>query len=91
MKTLGDAVRLRSHLIAHLEEVDKGRVKFVVIDLDKPRSAAQQELVGQYYKGYIPHVTVLDPNGNPVYNQAGEVSQSEISHILDALLNRSSK
>ena len=64
----------------------KGRVQFVIIDLDKPRSAAQQELVGKYYKGYIPHVAVLDPNGNAVYNQAGEVSESEISHILDGLL-----
>ena len=91
MKTLGDAVRLRSHLIAHLEEVDKGRVQFVVLDLDKPRSVAQQELVGRYYKGCIPHVTVLDPNGNPVYNQAGEISESEISRFPDGLLNRTSK
>ena len=75
----------------NLYEKYKGRVQFVVIDLDKPRSAAQQELVGKYYKGYIPHVAVLDPNGNAVYNQAGEVSESEISRILDGLLNRTSK
>ena len=74
-----------------LYEKYRGRVQFVVIDLDKPRSAAQEELVGRYYTGYIPHITVLDPNGNPVYNQAGEVGESEISRILDALLNRSSK
>jgi hypothetical protein len=74
-----------------LYEKYKGRVQFVVIDLDSPRSAAQQELVGKYYKGYIPHVAVLDPSGNLAYNEAGEVSESEISRILDGLLNRTSK
>ena len=74
-----------------LYEKYKGRVQFVIIDLDKPKSAAQQKLVGKYYKGYIPHVTVLDPSGNPAYNQAGEISESEISRILDGLLKRISE
>jgi predicted transcriptional regulator len=74
-----------------LYEKYKGRVQFVIIDLDKPKSAAQQKLVGKYYKGYIPHVTVLDPSGNLAYNEPGEVSESEISRILDGLLNRTSK
>src|ERR1700751_2661110 len=41
-------------------------VHFVVIDLDVPRSPAQQELVKQYYKGYIPHVVVLNARGEAV-------------------------
>src|SRR6476660_5539948 len=36
------------------------RVHFVVIDLETKRSPEQQDLVKQYYKGYIPHVLVLD-------------------------------
>jgi len=75
----------------NLYEKYKGRVQFVIIDLDKPRSPAQQELVGKYYKGYIPHVAVLDQNGKPVYNEAGEVSESEISRFLDGLLTRHTK
>src|ERR1700752_1588713 len=34
----------------------RDRVHFVVVDLDVRRSAEQQTLVKQYYKGYIPHV-----------------------------------
>lgn len=64
----------------------KGRVNFVVVDLDQPRSGPQQQLVKQYYGGYIPHVVVLDRAGQPVYNRAGEVSAEHISAILDRAL-----
>jgi len=64
----------------------KARVRFVVIDLEIKRTAQQQELVKSYYRGYIPHVTVLDAAGKPVYNSAGEVEESAISSILDASL-----
>ncbi len=62
-------------------------MQFVIIDLDKKRAAEQQQLVKEYYKGYIPHVVVLDAKGNAVYNKAGEISESQVSHILDGLLN----
>ena len=62
---------------------------FVIIDLDKKRPAEQQPLVRQYYKGYIPHVVVLDGSGNAVYNSSGEVNESRISSTLDQLLHRS--
>ena len=64
----------------------KGRVQFVVIDLDIKRTEQQQELVKSYYRGYILHVTVLDASGKAVYNPAGEVEESAISSILDASL-----
>jgi predicted transcriptional regulator len=63
----------------------------VIIDLDKTRPAEQQELVKKYYKGYIPHVVVLDAKGNALYNQAGEIGESEISRVLDGLLSGPSK
>lgn len=66
-------------------------MQFVIIDLDKQRPVEQQQLVRQYYKGYIPHVVVLDAKGNAVYNEAREVSESEISRILDGLFNGPSK
>jgi len=69
-----------------LYEKYKGRVQFVVIDLDHPLSAAQQELEKKYYRGYIPHVVVLDAAGKPLYNSSGEVSEREISSLLDKAL-----
>jgi hypothetical protein len=63
----------------------RSRVHFVVIDLDVQRSPEQQQLVKLYYKGYIPHVLVLNGPGEPVYNQSGEVD----SRVIEDLFNRS--
>jgi thiol-disulfide isomerase/thioredoxin len=64
------------------------RVNFVIIDLDKPQSPAQLKLVQQYYGGSIPDLILLDGNGKPVYNQAGEQSEQVLSHILDTALKQ---
>lgn len=69
-----------------LYEKYKDRVHFVVIDLDKKRSAAQQQIVKEYYTGYIPHVVVLDGRGKAAYNSSGEVDEKKISSLLDSLL-----
>ena len=61
----------------------KETVQFVVIDLDRPLSAAQEELKKKFYAGYIPHVVVLDTAGSPLYNSSGEVDTSAISNLLD--------
>jgi hypothetical protein len=66
----------------------KSRVQFIVVDLDRSRSAAQEELVKKYYKGYIPHVVVLDRDGKAVYNSSGEVESEEISKVLDKALGQ---
>ena len=67
-----------------VELYDKYRssIHFVAIDLDVAMSADQQALVKQYYKGYIPHVVVLDAHGKPLYNQSGEVDSSRIETIF---------
>ena len=64
----------------------RGKVQFVVVDLDRPQSAAQQELVKKYYKGYIPHVVVLDRDGKAAYNSSGEVDSGDISKVLEKAL-----
>jgi hypothetical protein len=69
-----------------LYEKYKGRVQFVIVDLDHRLSAAQQELKKKYYRGYIPHVVVLDASGAAVYNQSGEVEQGAMSGVLDKAL-----
>jgi thiol-disulfide isomerase/thioredoxin len=60
----------------------RNQVHFVVVDLDAKRSLEQQKLVKEFYKGYIPHVVVLDANGNPLYNSSGEVESKEIEAVF---------
>ena len=69
-----------------LYEKYKDRVQFVVEDMDKPRSAPQEDLVKRFYTGYIPHVTVLNRDGKITYNASGEVEEGEISKVLDKTL-----
>ena len=64
----------------------KGRVNFVVVDMDQKRSADQQKLVQRFYQGYIPHLTVLGKKGEVLYDQSGETSEANISALLDKAL-----
>jgi hypothetical protein len=70
----------------HLYEKYKERVQFVIVDLDHPLPPAQRELRDKYYKGYIPHVVVLDASGVAIYNSSGEVEENAISSLLDKAL-----
>ena len=54
----------------NLYEKYKGRVNFVVVDMDRKRSDDQQKLVQRFYQGYIPHLTVLGKKGEVLYDQA---------------------
>jgi len=66
----------------------RAQVHFVVIDLDIQRSPEQQKLVKQYYKGYIPHVLVLDLHGEALYNQSGEVDSAYIEDTFKKSLGQ---
>jgi len=69
-----------------LYEKYTGRVQFVVVDLDHRLSPVQQGLQQKYFRGYIPHVVVLDASGKPLYNASGEVDEAVISGLLDKAL-----
>lgn len=69
-----------------LYEKYKGRVQFVVVDLDRHQSRAQGQLVKKFYKGRIPHVVVLDRDGKVAYNASGEVEEDEIAKLLEKAL-----
>ncbi len=69
-----------------LYEMYKGRVQFVVIDIDQHLSREQKELKKKYFRGYIPHVVVLDASGSALYNRSGEVDGTVISTLLDKSL-----
>lgn len=66
----------------------RAQVHFVVIDLDSQRPPEQQTLVKQYYKGYIPHVVVLGPRGEVLYDQSGEVDSNVIENVFKESLER---
>lgn len=70
-----------------LYEKYKGRVQFVVVDLDSYLSHSQQKLRKKYYRGSIPDVVVLDSSGIAVYDHAGEVDEAVISSLLDKTLH----
>lgn len=55
----------------------------MIVDLDRGRSAAQKQLMQKYYRGYIPHVTILDKNGKVLYDAAGEVEEPALVSILE--------
>jgi hypothetical protein len=76
----------QSRRTVSLYEKYKGRVQFVIVDLDHPLNSAQQQLQKKYYRGYIPHVVVLDATGAAVYNSSGEVDESLIGGLLDKAL-----
>jgi hypothetical protein len=69
-----------------LYEKYKGRVQFVIVDIDHHLSPAQKELKEKYFRGYIPHVVVLDAAGSALYNSSGEVEDAVISGLLDKAL-----
>ena len=67
-----------------LYEKYKGKVDFIVVDLDSPRSSEQTALLRKHYKNYIPHVTIYDKSGKVVYDKSGEVRNSKMSELLDS-------
>jgi hypothetical protein len=69
-----------------LYERYKGRVQFVIIDIDHQLSPGQKELKKKYFRGYIPHVVVLNSSGVALYNAASEVDSAVISNLLDKAL-----
>lgn len=69
-----------------LYEKYRGRVNFVVIDLDLKHTSEQNDLISAHYRGSIPHVTILDRDGKAVYDRAGEVDESETADLLNRLL-----
>ena len=68
-----------------LYERYKDRVHFVLVNLDRSRSAAQ-ELVRKHFRGYIPHVTVVAPGGRVLYDKSGEMDTERLAAILDRAL-----
>jgi hypothetical protein len=69
-----------------LYEKYRGRAQFVIIDIDLHLSPAQEKLREKYFRGYIPHVLVLDSSGAALYNSSGEVDTDVISGLLDNAL-----
>jgi hypothetical protein len=66
-----------------------GKVDFITVDLDVPLSKEQKELKDRFYRNYIPHVVVIDGDGNVLYNRSGEIGTDALSILLDKALKDS--
>jgi hypothetical protein len=67
----------------------RNRLHFVIVDL-RNVSPAQQPLVADYYRGFIPTITALSSHGNVIYNRAGETASirgdsGNLQRLLDSL------
>jgi len=69
-----------------LYERYRERVHFVVIDTDLPMSEQQRKLYRRYFRGYIPHVVVLNSRGKTLYDYSGEVDSRRIEELFDLAL-----
>ena len=69
-----------------LYEKYKDRVNFVVIDLDKHMSGDQIKLRERFYRGYIPHVVVLDRDGKVLYDKSGEHDEADFARMFEQAL-----
>lgn len=69
----------------------KDRVHFVVVDWSGLMSsdqlpAAQRPLSLAYFRGNIPHTTILDKDGKVVFNYTGEADDATLMGWLDSAL-----
>jgi len=69
-----------------LYEKYNGKVDFIDIDLESPRSSEQSALIEKHYKRYIPHVIIYNKSGEVVYDKSGEVRNSRTTELLDDLI-----
>lgn len=84
----GAANQRQARAIVSLYRQFQSRVHFVSIDLSRRTPAAQQALVRDYYRGIAPHVTILDKQGEPLYDRAGEAASHDLAKILNKELSR---
>ncbi len=69
----------------------KGRVHFVIVDWTDLKTSlqlppAQQPLSFKYFRGELPHTTILDRTGKTVFDYTGEVPLSTLIGWLDSTL-----
>ena len=66
----------------------RDRVRFIIVDVNRP-SAAQRPLMKSYYRGSIPTLVVLAPDGGPIYVRAGETARTRgDTRGLDSLITK---
>jgi thioredoxin-like negative regulator of GroEL len=63
-----------------LEAEYTGRVEFVYLDIDDPRTDAFKQQLGYRYQ---PHIFLMDGEGNIVQQWVGPVSEADLVEALD--------
>jgi len=66
----------------------RDQVSFIIVDVNHP-SEAQRPLLKAHYKGYIPTLVVLAPDGTALYARSGETADKRgDTSALEALISR---
>jgi thioredoxin-like negative regulator of GroEL len=65
-----------------LEAEYTGRVEFVYLDIDDPRTDAFKQQLGYRYQ---PHIFLMDGEGNIVQQWVGPVSEADLVEALDQI------
>ncbi len=58
-------------------------VHFVIVDVDQPMTEEQKMLRQKYCFKIIPHTTILDKDGNAVFDYTGETDEATMNGWLD--------
>jgi len=69
-----------------LHELYKGRVHFLIVEMDKPLSPTQTDLVKRYFKGSVPQSVIFNSAGKAVFNYTGEADETTLAGWLDFAL-----
>jgi thioredoxin 1 len=69
-------------ILHRLENKYAGKVRFVFLDIDDPRTNEFKQMLGYQYQ---PHIFLLDSGGNIVKQWVGFVSEDELDGALSAL------
>lgn len=69
-------------ILHRLENKYAGKVRFVFLDIDDPRTNEFKQMLGYQYQ---PHIFLLDSGGNIVKQWVGFVSEDELDVALSAL------
>lgn len=63
-----------------------GKLKFIIIDVDRPVNAEATKLVKTYYKGYIPFEVIIGKSGSVSWSKTGEVDGAELKTEIEKVI-----
>jgi len=73
----------QARITVHLYQKYRDFVHFVIVDVDQPMTEEMKTLRWKYCFKVIPHTTILDKEGNAVFDYTGETDEATMDGWLD--------